>query len=48
MMVDEAAMLKLEDEKIVNLVRTGFMAWIYAHLYSLSNFRNLMALEASK
>jgi hypothetical protein len=44
MMVDEEAIFRLEDEKIVNLVRIGYMAWIYAHLYSLSNFRSLMSL----
>jgi len=48
LMVDEAAMLKLEDEKILNMVRSGFLAWIYAHLYSLSNFRSLMGLETKK
>lgn len=44
MMVDEEAIFKLDDEKIVHLVRIGYMAWIYAHLYSLSNFRTLMAM----
>lgn len=44
MMIDEEAILRLEDEKIVNLVRTGFLPWVYAHLYSLSNFRALTAL----
>jgi hypothetical protein len=44
MMVDEEAIFKLDDEKIVRLVRVGYMGWIYAHLYSLSNFRTLMAL----
>lgn len=44
MMVDEEAMLKLEDEKILKLVRPGYLALIYAHLYSLSNFRVLMAI----
>ena len=48
MMVDEGAMLKLEDEKILTLVRSGFLAWIYAHLYSLSNFRSLMQMETKK
>ncbi|NOY70190.1 MAG: SapC family protein [Deltaproteobacteria bacterium] len=48
LMVDEQAMLKLEDEKILNLVRSGFLAWIYAHLYSLSNFRSLMSMEVRK
>jgi len=44
MMVDEEAMFKLEDEKIIHLFRFGYLAWIYAHLYSLSNFRPLMAM----
>lgn len=42
LMVDETAMLNLDDEKILNLFRKGYLAWIYAHLYSLSNFRTLM------
>jgi hypothetical protein len=42
LMVDEMGIFNLDDEKIVNLVRTGYLAWIYAHLYSLSNFRVLM------
>jgi hypothetical protein len=46
MMVDEEAIFRLDDEKIVHLVRVGYMAWIYAHLYSLSNFRSLMAMAA--
>lgn len=44
LMVDEMGIFNLDDEKIVNLVRTGYLAWIYAHLYSLSNFRSLMAI----
>jgi hypothetical protein len=47
LMVDEMGIFNLPDEKIVNLVRTGYLAWIYAHLYSLSNFRSLMALAAA-
>jgi len=43
LMVDEEAMVKLSDEKIVDLFRSGYLAWIYAHLYSLSNFKSLMA-----
>ncbi len=46
MMVDEVKMLQLEDDKILNLVRSGYLAWIYAHLYSLSNFRSLMNIAA--
>ncbi len=48
MMVDEAAMLKLADDKILTLVRSGYLAWIYAHLYSLTNFRSLMGMEVKK
>lgn len=48
MMVDEEALLKLEDEPVVQLFRVGFLSWIYAHLYSLSNFRALMAMAAKR
>jgi len=44
LMVDETAMFNLDDEQIVDLFRKGYLAWIYAHLYSLSNFRVLMNL----
>jgi hypothetical protein len=44
LMVDETAMFNLADEQIVDLFRKGYLAWIYAHLYSLSNFRLLMNL----
>lgn len=45
LMVDEQAMMQLEDEKLIKLVRTGGLAWIYAHLVSISNFRDLMRRE---
>lgn len=48
LMVDEGAMLKLEDEKILQLFRSGYFAVIYAHLYSLSNFRALMAIANAR
>lgn len=48
LMVDEQAMMKLEDEKLIKLVRTGGLAWIYAHLVSISNFRDLMRREGQK
>lgn len=48
MMVDEMGIFNLDDDKIVNLVRTGYLAWIYAHLYSLSNFRWLMQLAQKR
>lgn len=48
LMVDEQAMMKLEDEKLIKLVRTGGLAWIYAHLVSISNFRDLMKREGKR
>jgi hypothetical protein len=48
MMVDEEAMLKLEDEKLLKLVRPGYLALIYAHLNSLPNFQVLMAIADKK
>ncbi len=47
-MVDEEAMFKLEDEKIIKLFRLGYFSLIYAHLYSLSNFRSLMMMADKK
>jgi hypothetical protein len=43
-MIDEEALLTLPDEKVLKLFREGYLTWIYAHLYSLSNFRSLAAL----
>ncbi len=48
MMADEEAMFKLDDEKVAHLFRFGYLAWIYAHLYSLSNFRSLMAIAGKE
>jgi hypothetical protein len=42
LMIDEQALLKLPDEELIKFVRKGFMAWIYAHLYSLTNFRRII------
>jgi len=39
MRIDEKALMNLDDEKALELYRKGFLAWIYAHLFSLSNFR---------
>jgi hypothetical protein len=47
-MVNEKALLELEDEKALELFKRGFLGWIYGHLYSLSNFRALGASEAKK
>ena len=41
MRIEEKALLNLEDEKVLELHKKGFTAWIYAHLFSLSNFRPL-------
>jgi len=41
--VDEQSLDKLTDDQIVGLVRSGHMAWIYAHLHSLSNFKRIAA-----
>lgn len=47
-MINEKALLELDDEKALDLFRRGFLGWIYGHLYSLSNFRALGTLEAKK
>ncbi|MDX1775682.1 MAG: SapC family protein [Desulfobulbales bacterium] len=47
-MVNEKALLELEDAKALDLFRRGFFGWIYGHLYSLSNFRALGAYEAKR
>ncbi|MCK5544634.1 MAG: SapC family protein [Desulfobulbaceae bacterium] len=41
MRIDEKALMNLDDEKALELYRKGFLAWIYAHLFSLSNFRQM-------
>jgi len=43
LVVDEAKMLKLEDKQLLDLTRLnddkrGYIAWIYAHIFSLNNF----------
>jgi len=42
LMVDEEAIYRLPDEEIVRLVRQGYMPWIYAHLYSVTNFNRIL------
>jgi hypothetical protein len=44
MRIDEKSLLELEDEKALELYKKGFLAWIYAHLFSLSNFSPLAQL----
>lgn len=42
LMVDEAKLRELPDDKIVALVKKGYLAWIYAHLYSMTNFAKIL------
>ena len=41
-MVDEEAFQKLPDSEVLTLVRLGYLPWIYAHLFSLTNFKTLL------
>jgi hypothetical protein len=47
-MINEQALLELDDAKALDLFRRGFLGWLYGHLYSLSNFTALGAIEAKK
>jgi hypothetical protein len=42
LMIDEEAMHRLPDDEIVKLVRSGYMPWIYANLYSVTNFGRVL------
>ena len=44
LMVNEKALLELADDKALELYRRGYLAWAYAHLFSLTNFRYLAQL----
>lgn len=48
LMVDEERLMKLEDDELIKLARTGGLASIYAHLVSITNFRHLMRRENLK
>jgi hypothetical protein len=39
--VDEQRLMALDDAQLVELARSGFLAWIYAHLMSLGNVARL-------
>ncbi len=39
--VDEAKLNALGDDKLLELVKTGYLGWIYAHLMSLNNLKRL-------
>jgi hypothetical protein len=44
MRINEQALIKLEDEKALELYRRGYLAWIYAHLFSQTNFKPMTQL----
>jgi len=39
--VDEQRLMGLSDAQLIELARSGYLAWIYAHLMSLGNVSNL-------
>lgn len=39
--IDEIKLNALSDEKLLELVKTGYLGWIYAHLMSLNNLQRL-------
>lgn len=39
--VDEVALNALSDDKLLELVKTGYLGWVYAHLMSLGNLQRL-------
>jgi hypothetical protein len=39
--IDEAKLNALDDVKLLDLVKTGYLGWIYAHLMSLNNLARL-------
>jgi SapC protein len=41
-MVDERKLQALPDEKVLQLFRSGELAWIYSHLLSIANFGRLL------
>jgi hypothetical protein len=42
LVVDEKKLLGLEDEKALELFKSGELAWVYSHLVSLSNLSKLV------
>lgn len=46
--VDEQKMLQLPDADLLNLVKRGYLAWIYAHLYSMTNFAKITAASSGE
>ena len=48
LIVNEKKFLKLKDDVVLELFRSGQLAWIYFHLVSLSNMGNLVDLAANE
>jgi len=46
--VDEAALAQLESDRLLELFKTGELAWIYFHLASVTNFRRLAEAKSQK
>lgn len=42
-LIDEQRLMKLDDKEAGNLLRAGYMGWIYAHLLSTHNITELSA-----
>ncbi|NOX25423.1 MAG: SapC family protein [Deltaproteobacteria bacterium] len=40
--IDEEKLKDLADEDLLLLARKGFLAWVYAHLFSISNFARVI------
>lgn len=40
--IDEEKLKNLKDEDLLMLTRKGFLAWVYAHLFSISNFTKVV------
>lgn len=41
--IDEEKVKNLSDEHLLLLARKGFLAWVYAHLFSISNFARVIS-----
>lgn len=46
--VDEQRLMALSDVDLLELARSGFLAWIYAHLISMGNVSRLSMLLAAR
>lgn len=46
MMVDERKLQALPEERVLRLFRSGELAWIYSHLFSMGNFNRLISKAA--